>query len=257
MKLEDQVKWNDQVRTLEAGRAQIMLIDGSTLNVGARSTLKVIKHEPQTQQTELELTMGKVRADVQKITTPGGKFELHTKSAVIGTIDTSYVAETDGNKTKVCGVSGTTSVQSSDPNVPGTVTLKKDYCTIVIFGQPPGAPFFDPGAVADMVGETTILGGAAGGAAVGTGVLVLVGGGAGAAAGLIVGEAVIGTPGVTFPQFLEAREHSSLSQISIGLFMRCVPYPPRDAFRFWLVPADIIPTLQFILRAIGAFYSHR
>ena len=69
----------------------------------------------------------------------------------------------------------------------------------MIFGQPPGAPFFDPGAVADMVGETTILGGAAGGAAVGTGVLVLVGGGAGAAAGLIVGEAVIGTPGVTSP----------------------------------------------------------
>ena len=61
---------------------------------------------------------------MQKITAPGGKFELRTKSAVIGTIDTSYVASADDNSTRVCGVAGTTAVKSSDPNIPKTVKLQ-------------------------------------------------------------------------------------------------------------------------------------
>ena len=75
LKLNQVVNWNDLVQTLQTGRAQILLLDGTTLNVGARSTLKVLKHDPQTQQTELEMTLGKVEANVQKITAPGGKFE--------------------------------------------------------------------------------------------------------------------------------------------------------------------------------------
>ncbi len=88
LQLNTVINWNDLVRTLQTGRAQIALLDGSTLNVGARSTIKIIKHDPQAQQTEIEMTVGRVEANVQKITAPGGKFELHTKSAVIGTIDT-------------------------------------------------------------------------------------------------------------------------------------------------------------------------
>ena len=112
LRLNEVIDWNDLIRTLDAGRAQITLLDGSLLNVGARSVIKIVKHDPQAQQTEIEMTLGKMQAQVQKITTPGGKFELTTKSAVIGTIDTSYVAETDGNRTRVCGVEGSTLVKS-------------------------------------------------------------------------------------------------------------------------------------------------
>ena len=105
IQLNQVVNWNDLVRTLQQGRAQIMLVDRSTLNIGARSEIRVVKHDPQAQQTSIELTLGEVQANVSKITAPGGKFQLRTKSAVIGTIDTAFVAETDGQGTEVCGVS--------------------------------------------------------------------------------------------------------------------------------------------------------
>jgi hypothetical protein len=160
--LNEVINWNDLIRTLQAGRAQITLLDGSTLNVGARSTIKIIKHDPQAQQTEVELTAGRVQATSQKITTPGGKFELHTKSAVIGTIDTSYVAESDDKGTRVCGVEGVTQVQSSDPNIPKKVKVHKNECTYVPFGGAPTDPVFSPGEVTSLLNQTNILGGATG-----------------------------------------------------------------------------------------------
>jgi ferric-dicitrate binding protein FerR (iron transport regulator) len=192
LELNEVINWNDLVRTLQAGRAQIMLLDGSTLNVGARSTIKILKHDPQAQQTEIEMTLGKVQADVQKITAPGGKFELHTKSAVIGTIDTSYVAETDDKRTRVCGVKGTTTVKSSDPSITKTVKLHKNECAVVYFGSAPTDPVFSPGEVADMLNQTAIQGAAGISTAATAGGLsptiigVAAAGGAGAAAAGVV-----------------------------------------------------------------------
>ena len=48
-----------------------MLLDGSTLNVGARSEIRILKHDPRAQQTEIDLILGRVQANVQKITSPG------------------------------------------------------------------------------------------------------------------------------------------------------------------------------------------
>jgi len=202
--LNQVINWNDLVRTLQTGRAQILLLDGSTLNVGARSEIKVIKHDPQAQQTQLELTVGKVEANVQKITAPGGKFELRTKSAVIGTIDTSFAAESDGNQTRVCGVQGTTLVQSSDPNITKSVKLHKNECTIILFGGAPADPVFDPAQVASMLGQTNVVGAAtagAGGLAVGGTSIpwVWVGVGAAAALGGAVTGIVLATTGSTTP----------------------------------------------------------
>lgn len=184
LQLNQVVNWNDLVRTLQEGRAQIMLVDGSTLNVGARSEIRVLKHDPQAQQTSIELTLGKVEANVQKITAPGGKFQLRTKSAVIGTIDTAFVAETDGQGTKVCGVSGTTLVGSSDPNITATVTLKKGECTFVPFGGAPTTPVMDPSLMASLLNQTAITA-AGGGLLAGNGLWILIG--AAAVAGTVTG----------------------------------------------------------------------
>ena len=164
LQLNQVIDWNDLVRTLQTGRAQITLLDGSTLNVGARSEIKILKHDPQAQQTQIELAMGKLQANVQKITAPGGKFELRTKSAVIGTIDTSFVAETDDKETRVCGVEGTTLVQSSDPNITKSVRLHKNECTIILPGGAPTDPVLNPSEVASMLSQTNIVGAAAAGA---------------------------------------------------------------------------------------------
>ena len=203
--LNEVINWNDLVKTLEKGRAQIILLDGSTLNVGARSQIKVIKHDPETQQTKIELAAGRLQATAQKITTPGGKFELRTKSAVIGTIDTSYVAQTDESGTKICGVEGTTMVGSTDPNITKTVTLHKDECTFVPVGGAPTDPVFSPGETASLLDQTGIAG-AGGAAGVGGGAVggigpwtwVAIGGAAGAVGGAVAG-IVTTSPGTTSP----------------------------------------------------------
>jgi hypothetical protein len=218
--VDDKVDWNDQVRTLEAGRAQIMLLDGSILNVGARSTIKVLKHDPQTQQTEIELTLGKVQANVTKITAPGGKFELRTKSAVIGTVDTSWVAQVDPNnpdRTTVCDVDGTTKVYSINPNPPppylgqtlnpnpppqyigGSLTLNKGECVIVIFGQPLGSPFAGANEIASMLNQTSIVTGSVGAAGIGPALVVGIGVAGGGAIGATIGDIVLAAPAVTSP----------------------------------------------------------
>jgi ferric-dicitrate binding protein FerR (iron transport regulator) len=190
------VNWNDLVQTLDTGRAQIKLLDGSTLNVGIRSKIKIVQHDPENQVTVIDLAEGNVRADVQKIIKPGGKFEMHTQSAVIGTIDTSYVAETHGNTTRVCGVKGTTVVKSSDPKITTTVKLHKKECTVVVFGAPPTSPVFAPAQMASMLNQTLVqTAGGIGGLSTGA-VAGIAAGGAAAAA---VTGVVLATTGTTSP----------------------------------------------------------
>jgi ferric-dicitrate binding protein FerR (iron transport regulator) len=199
--LNQTIDWNDLVRTLQTGRAQITLLDGSTLNVGARSELRILKHDPQTQQTQIEMTMGRLEANVQKITAPGGKFELRSKSAVIGTIDTAFVVSVVGDVTKVCGVEGITLVQSSDPSITKSVRLHRDECTTVVAGTAPTDPLLAPGEMAGLLDQTSITG-IVGGAAVAGGTAIpwtLVGAGAGVLVGGAVAGVVLYNSGSTSP----------------------------------------------------------
>ncbi|MGB6685492.1 MAG: FecR family protein, partial [Candidatus Acidiferrum sp.] len=72
------VDWQDLLNTKADARARVALDDGSVLNVGSDSSIKVVKHDAGAQQTELELAYGKLRTQAQKITKPDGKFEVHT-----------------------------------------------------------------------------------------------------------------------------------------------------------------------------------
>ena len=156
LKLNERINLNDLVQTLQTGRAQITLLDGSTLNVGARSQIKITQHDLQQQQTTVEVVAGEVRASVQKFTATNPKFELRTKSAVIGTIDTEFVAATDDKGTKVCGVNGTTRVQSSDPKITKEVKLHKKQCTFVPYGGAPTDPIYSPGELSSLMSQTTV-----------------------------------------------------------------------------------------------------
>jgi ferric-dicitrate binding protein FerR (iron transport regulator) len=199
LQLHQPVNWNDRVVTEDKGRAQITLLDGSTLNVGIRSKLRIVQHDPAKQLTQIQLLEGRVRADVKKVTDPNGKFELDTESAVIGTIDTSFVATTDPKTktTRVCGVKGTTKVQSLDPKFKNQeVKLHRKQCTVVIFGAPPTSPVFAPAQMASMLNQTAVqaAGGVAGLSA--PAVAGIAGGGAAAAA---VTGVVLATTGATSP----------------------------------------------------------
>jgi hypothetical protein len=84
------VDWGDVVRTGDGGRARVALDDGSVLNVGSSSTLTVTQHNAAAQQTQIELTYGRVRSQVIKQTKPNAKFEIHTSVGVAGVVGTDF-----------------------------------------------------------------------------------------------------------------------------------------------------------------------
>jgi FecR protein len=132
------VDWQDSVNTLANARARIALDDGSVLNVGSDSSLKVVKHDAGAQQTELELAYGKLRTQAQKIAKPDGKFEVRTPAGVAGVVGTDFYAAYDTTTNtmnvivfeglvKVCNLAGVcvivkpgqmTSVRSGDNSGP-------------------------------------------------------------------------------------------------------------------------------------------
>jgi hypothetical protein len=84
------VDWGDVVRTGDGGRARVALDDGSVLNVGSSSSLTVTQHNAASQQTQIELTYGRVRSQVIKQSKPNAKFEVHTAVGVAGVVGTDF-----------------------------------------------------------------------------------------------------------------------------------------------------------------------
>jgi ferric-dicitrate binding protein FerR (iron transport regulator) len=84
------VDWGDLVNTQRNGRARIALDDGSVLNVGSDSSLKITQYNPGAQQSQMDLTYGRLRSKVAKITQPDGKFEVHTPVGVAGVVGTDF-----------------------------------------------------------------------------------------------------------------------------------------------------------------------
>jgi hypothetical protein len=109
-KAKDDLDWNDLLKTTTSGRLRAGLDDGSILSVGSNSELRVLQHDAASQQTSLEMGVGRLRSKVVKITQPNGKFEVHTPNAVIGVIGTDFYVGYDPNKTTVICYAGQLSV---------------------------------------------------------------------------------------------------------------------------------------------------
>jgi ferric-dicitrate binding protein FerR (iron transport regulator) len=97
----DLVLWNDTVRTEPRGRVRLALDDGSVLNVGSDSRLQVLQHDSQTQQTQLQMQYGRLRAQVIHLAQPNSKFEIRTNTAVCGVLGTDFYLEATEKSTRV------------------------------------------------------------------------------------------------------------------------------------------------------------
>lgn len=137
LKLDDSVNWEDLIRTLRTGRVRVALLDGSFLNIGARSVMKIIKHDAQSQQTQIELQLGRLRGEVVKIIKPGGGFQVRTQTAVIGVVGTIFVVEAFRNLTHVFCLDGMLTVRNINPAIAGEVTLHAGEFTSVPSAAPP------------------------------------------------------------------------------------------------------------------------
>ena len=88
--VSDRIYWNDDLRSGPTGRAHITLNDGSQLNLGSDSSLIVVQHDAQAQQTALDLLIGRMRGKVTKLTKSGSKFEVHTPVGIAGLVGTDF-----------------------------------------------------------------------------------------------------------------------------------------------------------------------
>jgi ferric-dicitrate binding protein FerR (iron transport regulator) len=130
------VDWQDVVNTQANARARVSLDDGSVLNIGSDSSVHIVKHDAGAQQTDLEVSLGKVRSQAQKITQPTGKFEVHTPAGVAGVVGTDFYTAYENNMmtvivfeglVKVCNLAGVcvivkpgqmTTIRSGDSSSP-------------------------------------------------------------------------------------------------------------------------------------------
>jgi hypothetical protein len=124
VKAKEEVQWNDVLKSNGSGRARVALKDGSILSLGSNSELKVVQHDPATQQTVVELTYGKLRSRVVALTKPGSKFEVRTPTAVAGVIGTDFVVivNPDGTMSLIV-ISGTVTIVGIGPLAGQTVTV--------------------------------------------------------------------------------------------------------------------------------------
>ena len=88
--VSDRVYWNDELRSGPTGRAHVTLKDGSQLNLGSDSSLRVLQHDAQAQQTSLDLLLGRMHGKIAKLTRPGAKFEIHTPMGIAGLVGTDF-----------------------------------------------------------------------------------------------------------------------------------------------------------------------
>jgi len=171
------VEWQDLLNTKADGRARVALEDGSVLNVGSDSSIKIVKHDAGAQQTDLELAYGKLRTQAQKIAKPDGKFEVHTAAGVAGVVGTDFYVGFDNDVmnviayegfVRVCNLAGVcvilkagqmTNLRKGDNSAPASptqapldllVTASKD----TEVGPRPGSGFENAGHIGTGLGVT-------------------------------------------------------------------------------------------------------
>lgn len=159
VQLNDAVNWNDLIRTLDQGRVRIALLDGSMIHVGVRSIFRVIKHDVQSQQTQIELTLGRLRAHIVKLAKPTATFVVRTQTAATGAVGTEFVVDAEVDTTRVYCIDGSTLVRNIDPGVPGEVVLRGGQMTTVRRGFPPTSPIPVPASdLQAQVDQTSVTG---------------------------------------------------------------------------------------------------
>ena len=160
----DAIDTGDIVTTKESGRLRIVISDGSILNIGTGSTLKIARYEPQAHQTQIEFTSGHMRVEVAKQTQPGSSWEVQTATAVAGGGGADFIVEAQPDATTVLCIGGLTSVRNADPAVTGRLILYAGQFTTVARGAAPSAPKLAANTVLQSQVDQTTVGALAPGA---------------------------------------------------------------------------------------------
>jgi ferric-dicitrate binding protein FerR (iron transport regulator) len=154
---DDPVKWEDTVRTLITGKVEIRLNDTSTLTLGPLSLLRLSKHDPPTQQTQVDFFGGYLRANIAELVQAGATFLMNTQTAAIRGRGTSFLVETQPDRTKIYCTGGEVAVRNITPAVVGEVTVHTGEYTTVSRGQPPSTvQQYSVGALVKAMSATNV-----------------------------------------------------------------------------------------------------
>jgi hypothetical protein len=155
------VDWQDVVNTQPNARARVSLDDGSVLNIGSDSSVHIVKHDAGAQQTDLEVGLGKVRAQAQKITQPNGKFEVHTPAGVAGVVGTDFYTSYENNlmtvivfegSVRVCNLAGVCLVVKAGQ----MTTIRNGDSTAPVVSQAALATLTDAIAITNLEGPSGV-----------------------------------------------------------------------------------------------------
>lgn len=130
------VFWRDVVWTARRGRARIVIVDGSILNVGPQTRLRILPQDARTNHSTVELNFGKIRAAVRG-KTEERQLEIRTPTAVIGVIGTEFYVDASQEKTRVICLEGRVTVRNRQAEVAGEETLSAGEKTDVLEAAPP------------------------------------------------------------------------------------------------------------------------
>ena len=106
--------------------------------------MRIVHQDAAAQQTQVELTLGVMRAEVAKLTKPDASFEVRTMTAKITTTGTKVIVRALTNLTEVYCLEGACSVQNIDPSIPGQATLHDGESSSVPGGLGPTAALETP-----------------------------------------------------------------------------------------------------------------
>jgi len=166
VKLNGSVFFKDIYETQVGAQVRMLLDNDSVLSLGENTRLQITEHlyDPTQNQTVIELLNGMLRSLVGKLIAQGGRFEIHTPTAVAaarGTYFVVWVLPEEGGKqvTRVAniGTEGAVEVRNAQSVVAGTTMLGPLQSTLIEEGLPPAPSTpVDPSLLVDLIEGTDI-----------------------------------------------------------------------------------------------------
>ncbi len=166
VKLGGSVLFKDLYETRVGAQLKLLLDNDSVLSLGENTRLQITEHiyDPTQKQTVIDLFNGMLRSLVGKLIAQGGRFEIHTPTAVAAVRGTYFVVWTFRNEggSLVTGVAnigheGGVAVRNAHSGVEGSVTPGPLQYTLVEEGHPPTLPAqIDPALLTDLIYDTDI-----------------------------------------------------------------------------------------------------
>lgn len=180
----EEVFWGDVINTGHLARARVALDDGSVLSVGSDSNLTVTKHDTGTQQTDLDLNYGRVRAKAVKLVKPNASFQIRTPTGVAGVVGTDFALDAQGDTTRLVVFEGKVNFCAIHPGGVGPcVIVGSGEASSVQFNSTPTPPVpATPMTLTDMANTTSPTGAVGAGGGIGAAGATAIGVGAAAAA---------------------------------------------------------------------------